>query len=61
LLQGEPPAPPPSRLEQIREIARNDPDAYDANKELQGERLALTEAAMPAAPSPTSGADNAVD
>jgi hypothetical protein len=52
------PQPKNSRLEQIREIARNDPAAYEANKALQQEQLALIQASLPAPqtvePSPTT-------
>lgn len=42
-------APSGDRLEQIREMRRNDPDAYNADKGLQAQELALIEASLPAA------------
>lgn len=44
-------APPPQnyKLEQIRELRRNDPAAYDADKGMQARELSLIEASLPAA------------
>jgi hypothetical protein len=53
-------APPAGdRLAQIREMRRNDPQAYDSDRALQAEELSLIEASLPtSAPVPT-GSDGA--
>jgi len=42
------------RLQEIRELRRNDPKSYDYNTALQNEELALIEASLPASSEPSS-------
>jgi hypothetical protein len=49
-----------ARLAQIREISRNDPNAYESNKALQREELSLIEASLPtSAPAPQAASGDA--
>lgn len=48
------PTPNPDRLDQIRQLRRNDPDMYDRSREIQTEELALL-TAQPTAPTDMGG------